>query len=196
MEGGEYSHATFIDKYTNLPVYVHRKGSNVIHGYYYTDANEQGLLSHYGGKQWIDVEQLKKEYKRISALSPEEATKNSPLKVESFQGEGLPQNYYNLNRFSSTETPDASKVKEILSSLDSQNRWLVKHAMISNPYVGDGKKEKLTNQYASTFVGDETDTSPFRDTSDQEYISTREYLRNMNLLINYIDSEEKAKAVN
>jgi hypothetical protein len=37
-------------------------------------------------------------------------------------------------------------------------------------------------------VGDETDTSPFRDPSDQTYISIPEYIRNMSLLISYIRS--------
>ncbi len=37
-------------------------------------------------------------------------------------------------------------------------------------------------------VGDETDTSPYRDPSDKEYISTGDYVKNMNWLINYVES--------
>lgn len=195
-ENGKFTHPTFVEVGSNKPVFVHRKGSNVIHGSYYYDYEDKNLLSHYGGKGKIDVKRLKDEYERLSALSAEEATRDSPLKVGRFEGEGTPQTYYNLNRYLSEETPDEGRVREIINALDDQNRWLVKHAMISNPYVGDGKEKALTDAYASTHVGDETDTSPFRDPSDQEYISTREYLKNMSLLINYITSTEDLKALN
>jgi hypothetical protein len=58
--------------------------------------------------------------------------------------------------------------------------------MTSNPYIGDGKKGEVTNKYSQTLVGDETDTPPYRDESDQEYISTETYIENMRLLINYL----------
>jgi hypothetical protein len=77
------------------------------------------------------------------------------------------------------------------SDVHGENRWLVKHAMISHPYTGDGVKQELTDEYATTNVGDETDTSPFRDPTEQEYISTGNYIRNMDLLINYVQSCRK-----
>jgi hypothetical protein len=42
--------------------------------------------------------------------------------------------------------------------------------MISHPYAGDGQNQEQTNEFASTNVGDETDTSPYRDASEQQYI--------------------------
>jgi hypothetical protein len=77
-------------------------------------------------------------------------------------------------------------VRDVIRSLDNENRWLVKHALISHPYIGDGQKKEPTDEYASTYVGDETDTSPFRDPGDQLYISTAQYIRNMYVLINYL----------
>jgi hypothetical protein len=65
---------------------------------------------------------------------------------------------------------------------------LSKHASISHPYIGEGQKQEQTNEFASTNVGDETDTSPYRDPSDQLYISTGDYIRNMKMLINYVES--------
>jgi hypothetical protein len=64
--------------------------------------------------------------------------------------------------------------------------------MISNPYIGDGKDTVATDQYASTYVGDKTDTSPFRDLTDQSYISTSAYIRNMYMLINYLKTSSKS----
>ena len=103
-----------------------------------------------------------------------------------------------LNRSSRffNEFPAVSAVKEIISSLDVQNRWLVKHAMISNPYISEGENNKLTDEFASVNVGDKTDTSPFRDPSDQLYISTQEYIKNMSVLINYLKSVQEKKPAN
>lgn len=75
---------------------------------------------------------------------------------------------------------------EVVKALDEQNRWLSRGAFISNPYIGDGQRQELTDEFASSFVGDETDTSPYRDNSEQLYISTSTYIQNMKILIHYI----------
>ena len=190
---GERTHPTFVEMGTNRPLYVHRKGSNVKYGYYYTDYNSSHLLSHYGGKRHVPVEELKAAYTRIAALSPEEATKDSPIKPEQFKGEGTPQKFYDLNRDNFHGTINGDQAAAIIQSLDHDGRWLVKHASISHPYIGEGQRQEPTDQYASTNVGDETDTSPYRDPSEQEYLSTGEYIRNMNLLINFINSGKSSK---
>jgi hypothetical protein len=192
---GRYSHSTFVEIGTNKPIYVHRKGSNVVYGTYYYDYNDDKLLAHYGGKQRIPVDRLKDEYNRASATSPEEATKDSPLRIESYKGTGTPQKFYDLNRsyFSFfNNAPDENRIKAIIQSLDNEGRWLIKHASTSNPYAGDGVRQELTDEFASTNVGDETDTSPFRDQSEQQYISTGDYIRNMTMLISYIRSVKTA----
>ena len=134
------------------------------------------------------------------SLSPEEATKDSPLKVKSFKEEGTPQHFYDLNRNAFSFVPDEKQVRTIINSLDNENRWLIKHAPTSNPYIGDSQKSELTDEFASKNVGDETDTSPYPDQSDQQYISTGTYIRNMNSLISYIKSvktsESNAKSIN
>ena len=190
-EGGKYTHSTFVEMGTNKPVYVHRKGSNVKYGLYYYDYDDKKLLRHYGGKSRIDVERLKQEYNRTRDMSPEEAMKDSPLKVDSFREQGTPQQFYTLTRSFFPMKPDEKQVKEIIGSLDTENRWLIKHVSISNPYIGDGVKQELTDEFASTDVGDETDTSPYRDPSDQGYISTSIYIRNMNILISYLQTKKQ-----
>jgi len=187
-ENGRYTHAKFLETGTNKPLYPHRKGSNVKYGYYYVDDNDENLLSHYGGKSYINIQELKNEYKRVSSMTAEEATRNSPLKEEAFSGAGIPQSYYDLSYERVTKIPVESVVRTIIQSLDKENRWLIKHGMTSNPYIGDGKKQEPTDTYVKTMVGDETDTSPYRDPSDNEYISTGDYVKNMNWLINYVES--------
>jgi PelA/Pel-15E family pectate lyase len=194
-EGGKYTHPTFIEIGTNKPLFVHRKGSNLAYGYYYYDYSDDKLLLHYGGKCNIDIDALKNEYNRVSSLAPELVTKNSPLKVEKFVRRDTPQSYYNLSRYSMSDIPDEAKVREIINSLDDQGRWLAGNQYTSNQYVGDGQNSELTDKYSSTNAGDETDTSPYIDNTDQKYISTLEYIINMNLLINYfsqiLDSGKK-----
>jgi hypothetical protein len=185
-EGGKYTHPTFVELGTNRPIYVHRKGSNVKYGHYYHDYNDENLLSHYYGKRRVNVDLLHKEYERLASMSVEEVTKNSPLNEGPFPGEGTPQSYYELNRSRITGAPEESQVRQIIKALDGQNRWLIKNAMTSNPYIGDGQKQELTDEYASTNVGDETDTSPYRDMTDQEYLSTTEFIRNMYILMSYV----------
>ena len=82
--------------------------------------------------------------------------------------------------------PDDDEVREIINALDNHNRWLVKNVRTSNPYIGEGQNKERTDKYATTYVGDETDTSPYTDTLEQEYISTGKYIQNINLLINYL----------
>ena len=55
--------------------------------------------------------------------------------------------------------------------------------MTSHPYVGAGWPGPATDAFATTLVGDETDTSPFRDPSDQEYLSAAVYAHNMRVLM-------------
>jgi hypothetical protein len=191
-QGGRFTHSLFVSVENEKPIFVHRKGSNVDYGYYYTDTMDTHLLGHMQGKGYIDVQRLKDEYVRISALPVAEATKDSPLKPMEYKGTGTPQTDYVLNPDSlRSGLINESRVKEIIGALDERNRWLVKHVMTSNPYIGPGVNKEPTEKFASTNVGDQTDTSPYRDLSDQLYISTPEYIRNIALLSNYILSNKK-----
>jgi hypothetical protein len=180
-ENGKYSHPTFVEVGTNKPIYPHREGTGVSDGHYWWDYNDENLLAHYGGKGNINIDQLKQEYERVSVLSPEEVTKNSPLKVEKFQGEGTPQRYYDLSNNTTAKVPDNSEIKAIINDLDIQNRWLVKNVQISRPYSVSETGEETNTAKLSDELG-----RALKDTSDQQYISTRKYENNMNLLINFI----------
>jgi len=191
-QGGRYTHPTFIEPGTNKPLYVHRQGSNSKFGKYYVNYSDEKLLSHYGGKSFVAVDQLRKEYERILSIPKEQLTKDSPLNPGIFEQAGTPQSYYSLIADPIHYIPDEKQVGTIISSLDSEGRWLVKHVSTSHPYTGDGLKSEPTDEFASKNNGDETDTSPFMDTSDQLYISTGAYIRNMNSLISYVQSSEKS----
>lgn len=190
---GHRTYPTFVDVKTNKPIYVHRKGSNVKYGRYYIDENDTNLLSHYYGKTFVNLQELIDTYENVLKLSKEELTKDSPLLPQQFLFEGTPQSYYDLNRYVSNFKVDDDKIIQVIKELDEKNRWLSGYAFISNPYRGDGKKTELTESYATTRVGDETDTSPYPDDSGTKYISTGTYIRNMKLLINFIQSTQTLK---
>lgn len=182
-DGGKYTHPVFVEVGTNKPLFAHRRGTGVSTGRYYVDYKDDNPLLHYGAKGNSDktIMNLKEEYKKISALSPEELIKNSPLKSPDFHGDQLPQDYFDHIHGATNKAPDASEVLRIINSLDDQHRWLTRHEWISRPY-------------SISATGEEANTAPFsteggaqiRDTSDQQYISTQEYIKNMNLLLNYI----------
>lgn len=180
------THPAFVDVKTGTPVYVHRNGSNVANGAYFVNDKDDLPLAHYGAKRIISVEQLKTEYQRVANLSVEEATKDSPLKVGRYKGVKLPQSAFRVNRPLPPFLGDTIRVDQVLSALDDRGRWLVKHAFTSHPYRGEGGMKASTTAYASTNVGDEAYTSPYRDTTDQLYLSTAQYIRNMKVLIDYL----------
>jgi len=191
---GRYTHPTFVEIGTDRPLFVHRIGSNVVYGYYYVDYNDDKLLRHYGGKTHIDIGQLRKEYKEVVNMSVEEATKDSPLIPGRFIEQVTPQKFYSLTGLIYTASglktnrsiPREEQVKNILAAMDDKGRWFTKHMYTSNPYIGDGTKTELTEKYVPTYVGDETDTSPYPDESDQNYISTRTFINNIRMLLNYV----------
>lgn len=185
---GERTHPTFVDIKTNQPLYLHRKGSNTKYGLYYMDDKDDHLLAHYYGKARIPLQTLKEEYSRISSLNKKELTLHSPLILK----KDTRNIYYELTGFKKKDAVSEEMVLKIVKALDSKNRWLTTRAMISHPYIGEGKSQELTDKYDCTMVGDETDTSPYRDTTSQQYISTREYIRNMKILIRFLGASNSS----
>jgi PelA/Pel-15E family pectate lyase len=77
--GGKYTHPVFIEVGTNKPLYAHRKGTGMKDGKYWTDYNDDNPLLHYGSKIKLDMERLKEDFRKADNMTPEEASKDSPL---------------------------------------------------------------------------------------------------------------------
>jgi PelA/Pel-15E family pectate lyase len=194
-EGGKYTHSSFVEIGTNRPLFVHRRGSNVVHGEYYVDYSDVPRNAHYEPKHLIDVAALRRDYEAFAAMPVEEATAGSPLLPGRHTGEQPPQRQIDLKSerylasglsYAGGAVATDEQVRAILAELDPQSRWLQRRAWISNRYAGDGINDEPTGDYASTQVGDATDTSPYPDESDQLYLSTRRYIENMTTLIDYV----------
>ena len=171
------THPTFIELDTNDALYVHREGSNVFNGRYFVDKNPKGTIVHYSSFRAIDVAGLRKQYEAARSTPPAEVVKTSPLKL----GAGkvpLPK-YYTL----SGQAGDAAKV---LAGLNAEGYWLAPLGYNSNPYKADGSRAPRPGDFSQTYVGDDTDTSPYPDPKLMG-ISVDAYIRNMGVLIRAID---------
>ena len=195
-EGGTKTHSTFVEIGTDDPLFVHRRGSNVVHGEYYVDKRNVLPVTHYGAKTSIDIAALRVQYDTLAALSPEEASAGSPLLPGLHAGPSTPQRDVALTsgfimasgvRGPAT-APGEDEVRKVLAALDADGRWLERGPRVSNPYTGAQGSAEPTDQYASTYVGDASDTSPYREEAgDQKFITTTAYIRNMRLLMAWLE---------
>jgi len=195
-ENGKYTHPQNIELGTNKPIFVHRQGSNVLNGKYYADYDHRHLIGHYGQRVNIDVAKLRRKFERIKRLPVDTLIMDSPL-ITKGSIETIPRKQY-LRSVSQIENeiPEKESVEEVISDLDKEGRWLVTNCMTSNPYIKAGRDKhdlqqtKQTDRYATSYVGDSLDTSPYRDKSDQQYISVSSYIDNMHTLLKYIENSE------
>jgi PelA/Pel-15E family pectate lyase len=196
--GGARTHPLFVEIGTNRPLWPHRTGSGVNDQHYWVDYDTTKPYA-YGDNTVLNIDYLRQEYKRISSLSPEEASENSPLKVTVFTDNRTPQQYYRetwpaandadvarTRHYTSQKAVTDEEVKQMIKSLDDQNRWLSRHEWISNPYSvsADGKVSNTAMR------ADEIHGNWIMDSTEQKYISVSVYQKNMEQLISYLGSRK------
>ncbi len=188
LAGGR-THPTFIALGTNKPLYVHRRGSNVVNGAYYVDDNPRDTIGHYNSFRIIDTADLRTRYEEAKALAPGDATKGSPL----LPGAGiieLPRYFVAGPRRAfgpaAAERP-ADRATRVIAGLNAEGCWPTEIGSTSHPYRGDGSTEIAPGDFSKTDVGDDTDTSPYR-AEHLLGIATGAYIRNMSDLIRYLDT--------
>ena len=182
VSGGR-AYPTFIEIGTNRPLYVHRRGSNVVNGAYYVDHDPAATIGHYSSTRAIDVAKLRREYAALMAADPKEVTKDSPL--EPGTAHTLPR-YFLVDDFASSDlnTADGKRSPAVLArSLNAQGWWPTPLRATSNPYAGDGPQTPPPGDFRTTRVGDRTDTSPYDTDIPVVGISTGTYIENMRTLI-------------
>ena len=175
----------FINPDNGKPMYVHRKGSNVVNGEYYTDSIPQGTIAHYSSFYSANPEALRQLLRETEALDAKQLQENSPLKQAATSG---PQECYYRRPMGVRRQFGMPSVDAVISSLDEQGRWLTVFNQISNPYQPIPSTMPASSEdrsYAQKMVGDEYDTSPYENRSVKG-ISTRTYIWNMVMLMNYL----------
>jgi len=174
---------TFIEIGTNRPLYVHRRGSNVVNGRYYVDYSPEKTLGHYSAFRSVNLERLWSEYRALKARSPEEVSRHSPLKATV----GRPLARYFVTTLEAGSDLNANgvggDVQRIMAELSPQGWWPTPLRATSNRYVGPGSPVPATGDFSTTHVGDGSDTSPYTTDHPVVGISTATYIANMSALI-------------
>jgi len=174
------THPTFVELGTNRPLYVHREGSNVVNGRYYVDYESKKTLAHYSGFRRIDVAALRKQYTDAKATPPAQLMRTSPLAP----GSGvLP-----LPRFYAVERVDDASMSSVIGSLNAEGYWMAPLGYNSHPFTKHGSPQRAEGDFSQTYVGDDTDTSPYPD-PNLRGISTAAFVRNMSVLIRGLDGK-------
>jgi PelA/Pel-15E family pectate lyase len=179
---------TFVELGSNRPIYVHRRGSNVVNGEYYWDYSPEATLGHYSAFRNVDVAKLRREYEALLKTSPAEAAKRSPLLAT--DPEPLPRYFVSGGMVGSdlNAGSDAPAPRELIRSLNAQGWWPTPLRATSNPYRGDGAAEPAPGDYRTTHVGDASDTSPYTTQTPVLGISTSAYMANMARLISALET--------
>ena len=188
MEDDEILVPRFINPDNGRPLYVHRRGSNVENGEYYTDEVTDGTIAHYSSFHVVSPARLRKMLADAEQLVQKDLERNSPLKTARKSG---PQEYYfhPMGPFPGFRLPT---VNEIISSLNKEGYWPSVLSQISHPFLPIPKSLATNNddtRYGTTMVGDEYDTSPWGNDSVKG-ISTRTYIRNMSILMHSLHQED------
>jgi PelA/Pel-15E family pectate lyase len=187
----------FVEPVTNKALFIHRTGSNSANGKYYIDYDSNMTVIHYPCISTINLKRIKELYHKASCNNFGYGNFLFPFEIENKEGVeiyGLLSNYLELDYEKSRRKrrePDgkdgARVIHEIISTIDTNYCWFTKRVFISNPYIGFPSEVKNENKiYAVSYVGDKYDTSPYRNNTGEEFISTANFIRNVRILLEYI----------
>lgn len=186
------SHPTFIEPGTNKPLYVHRRGSNVVNGQYYVTDRLDGAIVHYSPTRLVRTAQMRARLAKLQATPPEEAARHSPLKASQplprfFTTQNIEVSDLNSNRGEGTQAaPGEAEIGKIIADLNTGGWWPTPLVAASNPYIGPGSATPAPGDYSTTRVGDATDTSPYVTDTPPIGISVGTYVQNMAALTQYL----------
>jgi hypothetical protein len=172
-------------------MYVHRSGSNVVNGRYWADGDPSHPIAHSMQTRPIDVAGLRRRLAALQALSVAEATQGSPLLAarerSAFKAVPRPSRRADPDSALGASLSDAA-IDRLIDELSLEGYWPSELKATSNPYVGPAPAEVTPGDFSETFVGDRFDTSPYPPDPPLIGISTETYLRNMRILLAYLDA--------
>ena len=196
VHGGR-THPTFIEIGTNLPLYAHRFGSNVVNGSYFVNHDAEGAIVHADAAKAIDTDALRARLERLKGLSREDATRESPLNIRNttlprfFTLTGISVSDLNSNRgVSAARAPTEASVREVVAALNTAGYWPTELPAMTNPYSGPGASTPAEGDFSQTRVGDASDTSPYVGERPVLGVSARAFVENMAVLTQYVDNGE------
>lgn len=185
----------FLNPEDGRPMYVHRMGSNIATGHYYTSDDISGTIAHYSSATYVNPTAMQKELDALRAMPKAKATADSPLlypkrnrAVSTFYFQPSPMGM--RGGYPRQKNDDSKKpiVQRLMEQQQPNGAWLTPLSQISNVYkpLPEGLTETQDMRYIRTMVGDEYDTSPFTPEKPVIGISTKTFIQNMTQLINYV----------
>ena len=119
-----YTHAMFVEMGTNKPIYPHVSGTGIEDGKTWINYDPKNTMPGYGMWTRVDVDDLRTQFERISALTPEQA-----------------QEKYRRERSAvrPKRAVDPASVEKIIKSLDTRGAWVEDLTMRDyfNPWFGE-----------------------------------------------------------
>jgi PelA/Pel-15E family pectate lyase len=187
QERGGRAFPTFIEIGTNRPLYVHRRGSNVVNGAYYVDYSPEATIGHYSAFRAVDLAKLRRDYEKLRKLAPADAARDSALLAT--ERKPLPRFFVDGEDVGSDLNAKGGQAPAILiATLNADGWWPTPLTATSNPYIGPGPKVPPPGDYRTTHVGDPSDTSPYPTKTPVTGISTGTYIANMAVLIRALEA--------
>jgi PelA/Pel-15E family pectate lyase len=179
---------TFIEIGTNRPIYVHRRGSNVINGAYYWDYSPEAPLGHYSAWRAINIPALRRELAELLATPRDRLLAASPLRAPGHAP--LPRFVVTAeDAGSDLNASPAGSTEAVVRALNQEGWWPAPLRATSHPYRGDGPATAVPGDYRTGRVGDDSDTSPYMAEHPVTGISTATYIANMVRLIQALNSK-------
>ncbi|MFD7917803.1 pectate lyase [Streptomyces sp. NPDC059740] len=166
------THPTFVDLGTNRPRFVHRFGSNIRNGAYYSDHDHRNTLSHYSAGRSVDTASLRATYEELMSLGRAEVAE---LRARSPLTPGRPYalpRYFSIRDLELTDlfrestltlpTVTAAEAAGLVAGLGTRDHWLNPIGTTTNPYRGPASATPYDGTaYRSKHVGDLGDSSPY-----------------------------------
>lgn len=183
LQEGEILMPRFVNPDNGKPLYVHRKGTNVANGTYYTDDNPDATIAHYNSFATANIPSLKEALQLTRMKVTKDLERNSPLLKA--KTSGPKETWFDG---ASNRGWGRQSVDDIIKALGENGYWSSPLRQVSNPYLPIPKEmegESDDRAYNQTMVGDRYDTSPY-DNQVVMGISTRTYIQNMATLIHSI----------
>lgn len=181
------THPRMVEIGTGKTLYLHRRGSNVVNGEYFTDYNYGYQVSHYPSIGRVNVDKLRQQYQAVLD-KPVDSDKKQPALIY----ENLPSLAHNYHISRLTKPADSADIQLIVQALNEQGYWPSILKNTTNPYIGSAPSDSVAKgDFRTTLVGDEYDTSPYKSEELIEGISLRTYLENMSVLLNYLEQKHE-----
>lgn len=187
-------HPTFLEPGTDRPLYVHRTGSNVVNGRYFVNDDPKRTIQHYSSFRRVDTAPMRARLAALKAAPP-------PPRTPAGRTGALPRFFtfkdltlHDMLPGASVAPPpvDGAKLARVLADQGADGGWLTPLPYTSHPYAGPGPATPDGGDYATTHVGDRTDTSPFPDPAPVRGISTGVFLENAGLLVRTVAASRPA----